>query len=776
MRSRNARHLTVLALALCAAAHGGEVTLRLSAAARTSAGIFDADGRLVRTLWSARSLPAGAVQVTWDGRDDAGNAVATNGVYRVRMLAHEVRYVWEGVIGNTSAEMSGSHVHRSLLPIVDMAIDRTGNAFYAVGYNEQQSGMHRFRVTDPQRPSSIGHADFRREFWYVATDGELVYFANRGHRLREGATRDRTFVVALQVKDGTEYRFTDGSLEAPVNSGGGRWQSVIDAEPADPHDDGYSKGAASGLAVQTRGSTLFVAHAARNVIRAFDKRSGRLLGTVNVREPEGLAIGPDESLWVISSGKPGARILHFEGSGGQWHSVEPEISALRDPVALGVSPVDGTVVVADAATDQLHAFGPTGKVLWVLGRLGGFRDPDPRVSSDRFWFSGSPAYVAFQADGSFWFGDPGNLRNLHFSRTRDYIEQIAYLPAVYVATADVAAPSRVFCGFLEFEVDNRRPIAQSWTLVRNWGAGLGREQAPGWLDAEARMFMGFRSVVTLADGHTLGVARRLGTEISDVFDLSVDRGARRVGKLDLGDRLYPDGSQRGQVQRQRRLSVYRRDYKGFDTSGAAHWSEPRLIAAVPELNSDDPYYHDVPTVVGANDAVFPDIAGGLVASFAPGLSNGYHLGALRPGTDGWVWRASPSGAWSLDRNGNVELPDGRYESERGASYPGSIAVTSGRHIIYGYHGEGWNGGQANQWLHFDADGLFIGQFGVPDYPRNNEVNALPAAAGNSFSPQLVAVDSHLYLWHNDESVHSGLHRWRIDGVETLQRLEARIAP
>jgi hypothetical protein len=34
----------------------------------------------------------------------------------------------------------------------------------------------------------------------------------------------------------------------------------------------------------------------------------------------------------------------------------------------------------------------------------------------------------------------------------------------------------------------------------------------------------------------------------------------------------------------------------------------------------------------------------------------------------------------------------------------------------------------------------------------------------------------MYLWHNDENVHSGLHRWRIDGANAVELLSAPIVP
>ena len=100
--------------------------------------------------------------------------------------------------------------------------------------------------------------------------------------------------------------------------------------------------------------------------------------------------------------------------------------------------------------------------------------------------------------------------------------------------------------------------------------------------------------------------------------------------------------------------------------------------------------------------------------------------------------------------------------------------THGRHIVYGYHGEFYKDlktgrvGQANQFMHFDESGLFIGQFGQPS---TREAPAFDAGlSGNAFSPTLVRDGSRLYLYHNDESTHGGVHRWRIDGWDDIADL------
>jgi hypothetical protein len=759
------------ATVLAAGAH-----LSLPQGATTSAAVYDSSGRLVRTLWGGRLLSAGVIDVSWDGRDDEGAAVDPETGYELRVLAHHVKYVWEGVIGNTSTDMTGAHVHRSLFPVSGMAIDAAGNAFFAVGYNELHSSMHRFRVSDPQRPAELAHGDYRREFEHVATDGKRVYFANIGHVLKRGTPRDPTFVIGLEAGNGAEHHFAAGQLEAPKDSPVSRWESVIDYERGEPDWEGRSPEAASGLAVQQRGTNLFVAHAARNEVRIFDKVDGRLLGTIAVDSPLAMAVARDDSLWVVCRDAGQWVAGHYELRAGWWERSGSIRQGLSRPVAIAVSPADGTLVVVDAGTDQVEAFSGDGSALWTFGRPGGYRGRDPRVTNDRFWFSGGPTYIAFQSDGSFWVGDPGNVRNLHFSAQRRYLGQILYLPLTYVSTVDPANPTRVFAGYLEFEVDYARPIGSSWTLVRNWGAGAGDEYVGNWNDPDFRTYAGLRSVVTVPDGRTLAVARRLTASISsDLFELATD-GIRRAGRLELGTRLYADGSQRDAIERPGSLHLYQRRLAGSDADGNPAWEPPRELAAVPWLQPADPYYHDVPLVIGVNDATYPDTASGLFITYAPGYSRGFHLGALRPGMAGWQWRASPTRTWQVDAEGNVVAPDGSYEPGRGVRYPGSIAVTLGRHIIYGYHGEGWNGGEANQWLHFYDNGLFIGQFGIPQYPPKTKDDAPAGAAGNSFCPQLVQVNGRLYLWHNDENVHSGLHRWRIEGANHVELLSAPITP
>ena len=115
---------------------------------------------------------------------------------------------------------------------------------------------------------------------------------------------------------------------------------------------------------------------------------------------------------------------------------------------------------------------------------------------------------------------------------------------------------------------------------------------------------------------------------------------------------------------------------------------------------------------------------------------------------------------------------------------------AGNDIIYGFHGEFWNNDEANQQVHFRDNGLFIGQFGMPNTQPPFRVNqkgfgpqgtyrlrwGAAGHAGNSFSPVFVEAGPASYYMHNDENAHGGVHRWRVDGLDTVQVLTVELDP
>src|SRR3974377_1055497 len=50
----------------------GTATVSLPNSANTSAGVFDSQDRLIRTLWSGRFYASQSITLDWDGLDDEG--------------------------------------------------------------------------------------------------------------------------------------------------------------------------------------------------------------------------------------------------------------------------------------------------------------------------------------------------------------------------------------------------------------------------------------------------------------------------------------------------------------------------------------------------------------------------------------------------------------------------------------------------------------------------------------------------------------------------------
>ena len=128
-----------------------------------------------------------------------------------------------------------------------------------------------------------------------------------------------------------------------------------------------------------------------------------------------------------------------------------------------------------AASQQVKAFDNNGNSLWVYGLAGGYPVNGAAVTTNKFWFfdgEHNGTFICFASDDTYWVGDGGNHRTMHFSLTGNYIEQIMYQPHSYTASVDQNNPGRVFNEFLEFQVDYNKPLSQAWTLVRNWEANV----------------------------------------------------------------------------------------------------------------------------------------------------------------------------------------------------------------------------------------------------------------------------------------------------------------
>ncbi len=746
---------TAVALSAAGAAQAQTTSLAftLDAPSKTSAGVFGADGTLIRTLWCKISYPAGTNSAVWDGLDDNNNPVPA-GNYQIKVLEHNTEYVWDGAIGNTSDAVSGPTVHNGFYPLRAMAIAGT-NAYYISGYNEANYDFRSFLTSDPQcvvqrwSPNNAPANIYDRDWNCVATDGSWVYFACEAATDPNDTEEDDYpgFIVASQVGNNNpaySAYFTQGV--GIVNG--------LDTNCIYPNGIyvGTQPGL-DGLAVQQTGNLLAASVAPDNTIYLLDKRAGSAVSAISVPAPGGLSFAPDGSLWVIS----GNTVICFTNLPAS-PAAALTISNLTAPLAVAVNPANANLIlVADGgASQQVKAFDHTGTPLWTYGLAGGYQTNGAAVSTNKFWFDdgeSAETFLCFAPDGSYWVGDGGNYRSLHFSAAGAYLEQIMYQPHSYVACVDQNNPTRVFNQFLEFSVDYTKPLPQAWTLVNNWKVGVDPVHL-SWNE-------GIYEVTTFTNGRTYALIdnNTYAFPLSELCELVTNQlrftgifpaysGTAR-GWISLG----PDGSARRTT-----IGVpswYEDTLAGFDASNNPVWN-PDTVLGTASAGATDPVprgssFGNIRATVSSNN---------ILVSFDQSLNNGWHLGGIRAGGSNWLWKASPAVAWM---NGL-----GTYEIANGVQYAGNTLQAVDRNIIYGYHGEFFRSqGQAGQIMHFYDDGLFVGQFGECNIGHSAYEGAVPASAGNGHCPSLIKTAGGYYVWVNDESGH-GPQRWHLANAGNIR--------
>src|ERR1017187_9011355 len=89
----------LLSVCMMAADQTYEFTCKLDKPGLTSAGIYDAQGHLVRVLWTMKEEQAGPLNAKWDGKDDDG-ATAPAGAYTWKVVLNRSTYTSFGTVGN----------------------------------------------------------------------------------------------------------------------------------------------------------------------------------------------------------------------------------------------------------------------------------------------------------------------------------------------------------------------------------------------------------------------------------------------------------------------------------------------------------------------------------------------------------------------------------------------------------------------------------------------------------------------------------------------------
>ena len=749
----------LLFISLNAIAQDGKFSFKIPSPITTSAGVFKDDSILIKTLWNNEKYASGTYTKYWDGTDDLGNKITSPAaVYKIKVMSNNVQYTWQGTIGNTSDNMTGESKYKGYTSLKGLAFGNT-YGYFCTGYSEGFSSLGKFNISTPNtKIPFFSHESITGEVNYVTADGVNVYWATC-----DSYSSNNTFVFGTKISDDYESAFSSGSPYAVTY--GKKYSSVISKVNA-------TNSNITGLAVQKNGICLFVARAGMNQLQVLNKTTGALIQNLTYTNPKALSIDANDNLWMVTGSNTVGR--YPINSNGTLDAVAITLVGLLEPLATQVSTDGSLIVVADGSTSQQVKFfnNLTGVLTNTLGTAGGYFY-DVNVNDNKFYFSdirkNQLPFVSFQSDGSFWVNDPGNFRTQHYNSNHSFINKIMFLGTTYSINIDKNNINRSFAGYLEFALDysvQNLTGTKGWALVKNWGSNV---------PSTYNDFTRIKYPVTLSNGRTYA-AIEIETNM-EIVELTATGKIRFTGILFSivsynSHLLCSDGSLQVYTETRPSATYKRYALTGFDGAGNPVWSTTPEILAVGTLDDFSPAAVGNPIVTPKSE-IFSNSTNKVVLfnykaysnNSGPVYATGYHLGLMQKGaSNNYLFQTEKS----THRNyAGPYPPPGWFDvGNQVSDFAGGNVNVIDRNIITSYHGEFWKLSQTNKYNHYYDNGLAIGQFGTTR-PETSGASA-PMMAGNSLEPTLVKDGSgDLYLYHGDESDHSGIHRWKITKLSTI---------
>jgi len=737
----------------------GSSQYTLSSNATTSAGVYK-DGKLVRTLWSNVKRNAGTYTATWDGKDDVGTTVT--GTTQIKVQANTMSYQWTANIGNSSTIDTGVHKLRGLSTPYS-GVEVGSYIYIAKGTTEGNTPIYKVAKTNPNYMIEVrgenAAVDMHTDF--VCADAFKVYWAGydawTGFWPVENTTppdtnsRVHSIIYATNISNDLDYTFSSGKTTKPSLNGEYTYSglTILDDTAAHP----------TGLAVSTKfgfpnDGFIYSSHKGLNQIRIYNKITGALVNTQSISATKLVTEGGSSTstiLFAVEGNTIKKYTIQFSGN-----LVYANVSiSITSPINISMK--NGVLMVLDGSTQQVKAFDYSVTALWTLGQSGGYVN-SPTVASDKFQFqefTGNVAkgYLIPLADSSFWVGDAGNCRQLHFSKTRTFVESSFYLPTNYNASTIASEPTRIFAGLLEFDLTTR-------ALVKNWSGNITSSYA-----YNTRIGGLLTQLVTIS-GKTFGTIfyyptagtpdgrlrewveltstgiRYTGIRLDDYFNYNVESN---------GDRYYYDGdfyaaSGTGNIMKQA--------YTGLNGSGNPTWGTESVHLTFP-LGIGSPYY------------ACSNYANSKGIIFAESRQNeGFHLGRVSGGQ--YLWKTSKSTPTSY----TGDFPtDGTFDIGNDVNFAGKSLHVVDSLAVWNYVGEFWKNSQVNKWNMYHQDGLMLMQLGksTPEARIYSGTEDAPReAAGNALESKMVKIGTDYYIIHCDESVHGAIHVFKILGANTIK--------
>ena len=413
MHARSLLLVTALLALAATLARGATVEYTTPTAGAVSVGIFDAQGRLLRTLQSGKKLEAGQQQIDWDGKDDLGKDLPP-GPYTLKGLVANLGWEFQLEMGNSgkppwlNADGSGGW-GGAWGQVLDAAVDATGKDVYLLWKMEEGTpalikvdpagGVGKFKLWGAHDNWSWGNCQA------VAADADYVYVANNMTATnplgRNAGDICKSLLWRVRADSG-EYAPYPGNNGGPVllttlpvaslGQLAPSWEMY--AIPEKRRSPGFGVNF-FGLAVDK--THLYCSLRAEGKLVILDKTTAATVKEVAIDVPGGMCLAPDGNLYLLSA----RNLVKISPDGAVLGTVIA--SGLDAPYGLCTDAAGNIYISDQGAAMQVKVFSPAGKLLRTVGKAGGraLGGEWARMKSDLLY----PTGPAVTADGTLYVGE-----------------------------------------------------------------------------------------------------------------------------------------------------------------------------------------------------------------------------------------------------------------------------------------------------------------------------------------------------------------------------------
>lgn len=709
----------------------------------TSAAVYNTDGLLIRTLWANEPYAAGNHTGYWDGNDDNGNQQTSGLYFDIKVHSNNNIFLWEGVIGNNSTDLTGSSVWRYYGTVACMR-EVGAYMYFGTTFSEGDCAQGKFLKSAPNKKIRFRPYQTSPSTYFITANGTNVFYGGKDY------TATGNFIFATKVSDDSLTIFSAGQSY----SGG---LPFIPVQPSvlDLNTLGNT-GVITGMDVQqSNNQYLYVAHANQNLINVYltGDGSGSFVTAINITNPGNIFLENDSTLWISQGTTLTKYTVNIDGT---ITITGAQITGFDNIIGLSIH--SGTIAVLDGITQQIvKNYNSTSlSLISTVGQLGGYISSEV-VHDNKFYlhdlgainsFVGYyPTYLAHQSDGSFWLGDTGNWRNQHFDSSGNYQNNIMFIPRMYDTNICLNQNTAVFANLLEYTIDYSQPITSGWTLTNNWGYNIPN----GWFSIVVA-----QRIALLSNARRYVILHNASGANTYMGELVANQGIRIGNLLPAFCDMDSNGNLSTYTFATPILTYHRYLLTGFDGSHNPIYAAP-INGPVLNLGAQypRPSGQGFPLTDNGDLILFDNTKNGPRVGTLPI----FKLASFNPITSQPNWAVAIS-TWAGYSGDYID--NGTFDITNQVINPGGSVQTVDNNIFWGYHGENWKQQQTGIFYMYDDNGLFKGIAGILGPQISAILDEAPIGyASNSLTINVTKVGGDYYVYFNDESKHSGVHRWKV---------------